>query len=134
MKLTVLMSIVVIILVELFAPCLVSIFTKTPEVIAASILNLRIEIISQVFYAVFLIFHSLMLGAGDTWWVLISSFFNCILFRLMFAIIFERLWGINGVFIACAIAPIISIPIGMYYFHSDKWKKSLAEKYANHGI
>ena len=130
MKLTISMSVVFIVLVEITAPSLMSIFTKTPEVVAAGTLNLRIEIVSQVFYAVFLIYHSLMLGAGDTWWVLISSFSNCILFRLILAIIFEHFWNINGVFIACAIAPTISIPIGIHYFNSNRWKKSLAEKHA----
>lgn len=130
MKLTVAMSIVVIILVEPLAPALMAIFTKTQEVIDAGTLNLRIEIISQVFYAVFLIYHSLMLGAGDTWWVLISSFANCIVFRLVFAITFNYFWGINGVFVACMIAPTISIPVGMYYFKRGSWRKSLAEKHA----
>ena len=115
-----------ILLVEILAPTLMSVFTPEEDVIAAGALNLRIEIVSQIFYAVFLIFHSLMLGAGDSLWVLFSSFTNCILFRLVFALILEHIWGITGVFIACAIAPTISIPIGIYYFKSNRWQKSLA--------
>lgn len=125
MRLTLSMAVIFITLAEILAPKLMSVFTDNPEVIAAGALNLRIEIISQLFYAVFLIFHSLMLGAGHSWWVFLSSFFNCILFRLIIAIIFKRLFGITGIFAACAIAPTVSIPIGIYYYRSNRWRRSL---------
>ncbi|MBR5382177.1 MAG: MATE family efflux transporter [Oscillospiraceae bacterium] len=126
MVMTLSMAAVFIVLVEIFAQPLMRVFTNETDVVAAGALNLRIEIVSQIFYAVFLMYHSLMLGAGDSWWVLLSSFCNCILFRLIFSFIFESLWGVAGVFIACAAAPIVSIPIGYYYKRSGRWRKSLA--------
>ena len=66
-----------------------------------------------------------MLGAGDTWWVFFSSFVNCIIARILLATSMEAIWGIHGVFIACAIAPAVSIPIGIIYTKSGKWRKSL---------
>ena len=112
---------------ELGAPLFMRIFTTAPEEIAAGALNLRIEILGQVFYAVFLIYHSLMTGSGHTWWVFFSSFSNCILFRLILALVFNHLWGITGIYIACAVAPSISIPIGMYYTRLGHWRRSLAD-------
>lgn len=41
------------------------------------------------------------------------------------AILFNHLWGIHGVFIACAIAPASSVPIGWFYCRRGYWKKSL---------
>lgn len=41
------------------------------------------------------------------------------------AILFNHLWGIHGVFIACAIAPASSVPIGWFYRRRGYWKKSL---------
>lgn len=125
MRLTVGMAIALIIFLELTAPTLLSLFTDEAEVIAAGAFNLRVEIIGQVFYAVFLVFHALMLGAGDTWWVFLSSFANCIVARIVLATTFEAIWGIHGVFIACAIAPAVSIPVGMIYTRSGRWRKSL---------
>ena len=71
---------------------------------------------------------ALMLGAGDTWWVLLSSFANCIVFRVILAITLEHFFQIEGVFVACAIAPSISVPVGMYYTHSGRWRKSLTTR------
>ena len=127
MRMTLAMSVVLIAVVELGAPAMMRLFTDETEVIAAGVLNLRVEILGQIFYAVFLVYHSLMLGAGDTWWVLLSSFTNCILFRVILAITLEHFFQIEGVFLACAIAPSISVPVGMYYTHSGRWRKSLTQ-------
>ena len=128
MRMTLLMSVVLIVLVELGAPFLMGLFTNEADVIAAGTLNLRVEIVGQIFYAIFLIYHALMLGAGDTWWVLLSSFANCIVFRVILAITLEHFFQIEGVFVACAIAPSISVPVGMYYTHSGRWRKSLTTR------
>ena len=118
---------VIIVVVELFAPVFVSAFTSDPEAAHYAVLNLRVEIVGQIFYAIFLVYHALMLGAGDTWWVFLSSFANCIVFRVVLSILFEHFWGVEGIYAACAIAPSISVPVGMYYTRSNRWRKSLAK-------
>lgn len=60
--------------------------------------------------------------------VMWNSFVNCIIFRLVLAIIFNQIWGIYGVFIACAIAPASSVPIGWFYCRKGYWKKSLTAR------
>ena len=127
MRLTVCMAVVIIVVMQVLAPVFVSVFTDDPEAARYAVLNLRIEIFGQLFYAIFLIYHSLMLGAGDTWWVFISSFTNCIVFRAILAITFEHFWGVEGVYLACAIAPASSVPIGIFYTRSNRWRKSLAK-------
>jgi putative MATE family efflux protein len=126
MKMAALVAVVQIVIIELFAPALSSLFIDDPAVIAAAARNLRIEIISELFYAVILIYHSLMMGSGQSYMALTSSFVNCILFRLIFAIWFNSLWGVDGVFIACAIAPASSIPVGLLFTRSRLWRRSLA--------
>lgn len=125
-KITLSMAVVLIAVVQLFAPSLARIFTSNPEVINAAVLNLRIEIIGQVFYALFLVYHALAIGAGHTTYVLLSSFVNCILFRVILAHLFNGLWGLPGVYLACMIAPSISVPMGMIYMRSGIWRRSLA--------
>lgn len=126
MRMALCMAAVIIVVVELFAPVFVGAFTDDPMAVHYAALNLRVEILGQVFYAVFLVYHALMLGAGDTWWVFFSSFANCIVFRVILSVTFEHFWGVEGVYAACAIAPSISVPIGMWYTHSNRWRKSLA--------
>ena len=127
MRLALCMAAVIIVVVELFAPVFVSAFTSDPEAAHYAVLNLRVEIVGQIFYAIFLVYHALMLGAGDTWWVFLSSFANCIVFRVVLSILFEHFWGVEGIYAACAIAPSISVPVGMYYTRSNRWRKSLAK-------
>lgn len=121
------MAVIIITAVQLLAPTLIGIFTHEPEVLAAGVKNLRIEIFSQVFYAVFLVYHSLMTGAGHTKMVLLSSFTNCILFRMVLALLFNHLWGLTGIYFACMIAPASSIPVGWLYTRSGRWKRSLVK-------
>ncbi len=127
MRLALCMAAVIIVVVELFAPVFVGSFTSDLEAAHYAVLNLRVEIVGQIFYAIFLVYHALMLGAGDTWWVFLSSFANCIVFRVVLSILFEHFWGVEGIYAACAIAPSISVPVGMYYTRSNRWRKSLAK-------
>ena len=125
MKITVGMSLVIIVLVELFAPQMALAFTNDAVTAAAAARNLRFEIIGQVFYASFLVYHGLMLGAGDTWYVFFSSFINCILARVILGVLFNFLWGLDGLYIACMIAPASSVPFGLWYERSNRWRKTV---------
>ena len=124
MRISVIVSILIIAAVELLAPHIVSIFTSETKTAAIAITNLRIEIISQVFYAVFQMYHALALGSGHTWFVLVSSFVNCILARLVLVIILNRVIGLVGIYIACMVAPASSVPIGFWYERSNRWKRA----------
>lgn len=128
MKLSILISVVLIALVELCAPLFARLFTGDAEVIRIAALNMRIEILGQIFYSIFLIYHAMMIGAGDTYMVLVSSFMNCILFRIILCAIFNSIWGLTGIFVACAIAPASSIPVGWLYMRSNHWRRSIAQR------
>ena len=39
--------------------------------------------------------------------------------------LFEKIWGLEGIYIACAIAPFSSVPFGYLYIKSGIWKRSL---------
>ena len=123
MRISVCASLLIIAVVELFAPQLVSLFTKDSETATVAILNVRIEIISQIFYASFLMYHTLALGAGHTWYVLVSSFVNCIPVRLVLIFVLDRYIGLIGIYLACMIAPASSVPIGLWYERSNRWRK-----------
>lgn len=125
MRITVCMSLALIAAVELFAPQLVSVFTDDPDTAAAAVKNLRIEIIGQVFYAGFLVYHALAIGAGNTWFVFFSSFTNCILVRLVLAVLLNRFFGLTGLYVSCMIAPASSVPLGIWYERSNRWRRAL---------
>ncbi len=122
MKITLLTAVILITVTQLFAPSLVSLFTNDPVTHTWAVTNLRIEIFAQIFYAMFLTFNTLATSSGHTIFVMLNSFVNCILVRLTLAVILERLLGAEGIFIACAVAPLSSVPIGWWFVHSGRWK------------
>lgn len=91
---------------------------------AVAVQNLRIEMIGQIFYAIFMIYHGFALGAGHTWFVLLSSFVNCILVRVVLVILLDQALGLTGVFLP-ADRPAPSVPIGICYVKSGIWRKKL---------
>lgn len=128
MKIAISTAIALTIIVEISAPFLASFFTKDPAVLSAAVMNLRIEMVGQIFYAIFLTYHGFMTGAGHTVVVMFSSFVNCILVRVILVLLLEHAIGLNGVYLACMIAPFSSIPIGFIYIRTGIWKRSLVQK------
>lgn len=125
MKITVSLAFVFIIICEILAPQLVGIFTNEEVVATHAITNLRIEIMAQVFYAAFYSFNVLATGSGHTFFVMANSFLNCIVVRLILAIILESQIGLTGIYVACLIAPSVSVPVGYFFYKSNKWQTSL---------
>lgn len=118
---------VLIVLIELFAPQILAIFHPDAATMTLAVQNLRIEILGQIFYASFMVYNALPLGAGNTMFALGSSLLNCIVVRVVLALILNHLFGLVGIFWACAIAPASSVPLGYLYERSGVWRKTLTE-------
>lgn len=127
MRISIAASVLIIIGIELFAPQLVMIFKPDAETAYWAVKNLRIEILAQVFFASFLVYNALPMGAGHTGFVLFSSIMNSIIVRLILAAIFNHYFGLVGIYWACMLAPASSVPLGYLYERSGKWKRSLAK-------
>ncbi len=130
MRISIGVTLVIILAVEIFAPQLLSIFHPDAATMEIALKNLRIEILGQVFYASFMVYNALPLGAGHTLFALASSILNCIVVRVVQAVILNNTMGQAGIFWACAIAPASSVPLGYIYEHTGVWRRSLAEKHA----
>lgn len=121
-------TLVLVAIVELTAPELVSFFTPDETTRYYAAINLRIDVLGQLFFAVFMVYHGLAVGVGNTWFVFFSSFCNCILARLILAITFNHFFGLMGLYWACMLAPFVSVPLGFWYERSNRWKRSIAER------
>lgn len=132
MKISFAITVIIITLIEIFAPQIMSLFTNEKETIAWGVYDMRIEILAQLSYSIFLMYHALMTGAGHTKYVLLSSFANCIVFRVVLAFILDHFFQYTGLYIALAIAPSISIPIGYFYTRSNIWRRSIAAETAEY--
>ncbi len=128
MRISIGASLLIILIVELFAPQIVSLFNQDALTSALAIQNLRIEILAQLFYASFMVYNALPIGAGHTSIALLSSTLNSIVARLILAIILNHYFALPGIFWACMIAPAFSVPLGYLYERSGIWRKSLAKE------
>ena len=121
LKLALALAAVIIVVAELFAPQFAMIFTPDPEVQRWAVLNLRIEIICQLFYAAMFAYNTLATGSGHTMFVMWNSFLNCIVVRLILAVILNHFFGIYGVYVACGIAVSSSVPVCVWFYRSKRW-------------
>ena len=118
----------IILLVELFAPQILAVFHPDQATMALAVQNLRIEILGQIFYASFMVYNALPLGAGNTMFALGSSLLNCVVVRVVLALILNHFYGLVGIFWSCAIAPASSVPLGYLYERSGVWRRTLVQE------
>ncbi len=125
MRITLIMAGVIIAVAELFAPRFAAIFTPDPQVQQWAVLNLRIEIVCQIFYAGMFSYNTLATGSGHTMFIMWNSFLNCIVVRLILALILDHLFGVVGVYVACGVAVASSVPVGYWFYRSGRWMHPL---------
>ena len=127
MRISIGVAAVLIVIIEVFAPQILSIFNPDQATMALAVQNLRIEILGQIFYASFMVYNALPMGAGHTMFALASSLLNCIVVRVVLAVILNHVFGLVGIFWACAIAPASSVPLGYIYEKRGKWRRRLVQ-------
>lgn len=130
MRISLAVSAVIIVIIELFAPQILGIFNPDALTMEIAVQNLRIEIVGQIFYASFMVYNALPTGAGHPMFALFSSLLNCIVVRVVLALILNHTMGLVGIFWACAIAPVSSVPLGYLYERTGVWRRSMVEKKA----
>ena len=124
-KINLILALCTIVICQIFGGAMVGFFTNNVAAAAAGTLNLRIEIFGQIFYAIFLIYNSLSIGAGQSEFAMFNSFMNCIVVRIVLCYIFDKIWGLTGIYIACMAATFVSCPIGWIYAKSGCWKRDI---------
>ncbi len=121
-------SVALIVLIEIFAPFFVGLFTNDPVIREAGVRNLRIEILGQLFYIVFPVIHGLATGAGDTRFVLLNGVTALGIVRAGCAFILEPIMGVTGVYWSCVISPATAIPLCLIYYFGLRWRHSIARR------
>jgi len=124
-KLNLILAVITIVICQIFGGAMVGFFTQNEAAAAAGTLNLKIEIFGQIFYAIFLIYNSLSIGAGQSEFAMFNSFMNCIVVRIVLCYLFNKIWGLTGIYYACMLATFISCPIGWIYAKSECWKRDI---------
>lgn len=117
-------SSVMAVILFVFGPQLVGLYTSNPEIIRKSSNALKIIAIVQPFQSSQLILAGALRGAGDTVWPLVSTFIGVIGIRVMLAYILvsELGLGLSGAWIAVFVDQFIRWLLIYSRYRTGKWK------------
>ncbi|MFH1655723.1 MAG: MATE family efflux transporter [Candidatus Omnitrophota bacterium] len=121
------------ILFFIFAPQIVSIFDKTPEVIAIGTNYFRITALFYSFIAFGIVLNRALGGAGDTVVPMIITFVSLWIILVPLAIFLSRYTslGLNGVWYAMAVSTVVNGLLILFWFLTGNWKKGRLKKQPN---
>lgn len=125
--LNVLVTLIAIIIVQLFAEQIIMLFEpESPEVIKDGVLYLRMCCgINSLIYAVMYTFDSFAIGVGSANIAMINALLDAVFVRLSVSWIlaFVIHIGFTGIYIGQAVSPILPAIVGLIYFKSKSWEK-----------
>ncbi len=91
------------VLMYIFAPQMMGLFTSDADVIALGVKCLRIEAFAELFYAVSIVGYGACVGAGDTLVPTVLNFASIWLVRIVLAVILTPRYGLVGYWIAMCV-------------------------------
>ena len=117
-------SSIMAIILFVFGPQLVGLYTQDPEIIRMSSTALKIIAFVQPFQSSQLILAGALRGAGDTLWPLVSTFIGVIGIRSVLAYIFVTKLGLglSGAWIAVFVDQFIRWLLIYLRYRTGKWK------------
>ncbi len=112
------------VLMFIFTNPIVRLYSDESEVIIGAAQTLRIFIIYQPLFGIFMVFAGALRGAGDTKWVMYATMLGNWLFRLAFTalFVFKMNLGLAGIWYAMGIDVVIRAGLIIKRFMSGKWK------------
>ncbi len=107
-----------------FAPVIIPLFSKEPEVLHHGILCLRIICLGYIFYAYGMVIGQAFNGAGDTVTPSLINFIAFWILQIPLCYTFAKLlnWGPVGVYWGIAISESMLAVIAIFIFRRGKWK------------
>lgn len=124
--LSTLYTVVVGIVMIIFAEPMAGIFNSDPKVIAISVGCIRVTTIFAPVLGLVFVFQNFLRSAGDvtpTVWMSVME----IVARSVLAFLFSWLWGYYGIWWATPVGWLGSLAIGYVRYRTGKWKKELVK-------
>ena len=114
-----------VLLLQLFPRQYVLIFNDDPEVIQVATMYLRIMSISYLFHACYIVYNGVILGVGNSMLNMANALLEGIVLKITLSLLFGTVlgWGLKGVFVGQALAPLGAALSGGIYYYSGMWKR-----------
>lgn len=126
MIISVIISFIVFVLIQLFPEYVFRIFDDDAEMISAGITYIRTFSLDYLIVPFVFCFNGLFIGAGHTTFSLISGIISALLVRIPAAYIIGIYlgYGLGGFGLGAPLASLISLILVIVFFVSGKWKKA----------
>ena len=118
-------SAVILLFVQLFPDAIISFFDGNPETITAGVQYIRTFSIEYLFVPILFCINGLIMGAGHTFFTLISGTVSSLFLRIPVAVILGAVlkMGLPGVGLAGPAATLAGLAIAAWFILSGRWLK-----------
>jgi putative MATE family efflux protein len=106
-----------------FAPLIVKLFFRTPDLLSLGITLLRIQAVAFPFLGLYIILEEVFAGAGDNVPAMIIGMIYSWMLEIPLILIFTKVFGLNqnGVWWAIVLATFIGSLIFYYWYRKGRW-------------
>ena len=119
-----LIGVITVVIVQAFAPQIVSLFDNEPEIVAAGVEFMRVTCFAYVIGGTAVAFNGLSTGVGDAWFTMATVVATHLLLRIVacsvihFVLHLPLFW----VYVSYAVTPALSVVLSIIYCALGKWK------------
>ena len=119
------LSTAILIFVQIFPESVLTFFGVGPEAVKSGVEYMRTFSIEYLFIPILFCFNGLIMGAGHTFFTLISGTVSSLFLRIPVAIIFGKVlnWGLTGVGLAGPAATLCGVCLAGWFLLSGRWLK-----------
>ena len=119
------LSLIYLVVLQLFAEQFSAIFTSDPNVIRESVRYIRTGAMYYLPLCILFSYQSLLTGIGFTSFLLILSAVDGIVMRLGISFLLDKVFGLGiyAHYAAIMLAPTLPAVIAAWYFYKGKWEK-----------
>jgi putative MATE family efflux protein len=123
-KIALAVTVVLTVIVFIFAEKLVGIYSRDAEVIRIGTIAIRIFSISQPFLSIVVVISGALRGAGDIMYVMVTSFVGIWAFRILITVLLNRFFGLGimGVWLALCLDFMIRSIMYLFRYRRGRWK------------
>lgn len=134
-RLSMAFTILIFILIRIFARNIIELFGCTPETVEIGIHYVRLVTYAYFFNAFTFIVNGLANGSGYSIFAMLNAILNLIVSRIPLILLFTKIFqmGLDGIFLAMGISQVTGVISSACFYLSGKWKKSMVSKRKNIG-
>jgi len=125
-KISALISVVISMIVIVFANQIMRIFVNDPDVISTGVIYLYTTAPFYLLFGVLFASNGALRGAGDTVIPMFITLFALWGIRIPLAYIFSDLWGVNAIWWGIPTGWAIGMILSLLYYYTGRWKTKVA--------